>query len=112
MIFRLVSTDTRSPELVMCPENLTMVADGKLAIVSWPEPIFSDSQSSEIKVTSTFGSNAKMLSWGEHRVTYTATNTYNKRTTLCVFYVKVLGMWYTFIAGKHQQISHILLFYY
>ena len=76
----------------MCPENLTTIADGQLANVSWSEPIFSDSQGSEIQVTSTFGTNTKTLGWGEHRVTYTATNAYNKRTTLCVFYIKVLGM--------------------
>ena len=73
----------------MCPENVTIVADGERTNVSWPEPIFYDAQGSDIKVTSTYGTNTTTLSWGEQRVEYTATNTYNNRTTFCVFHIDV-----------------------
>ena len=74
----------------MCPENVTIVADGELVNVSWPEPIFYDAQGSNIKVTSTYGTNTTALSWGEQRVEYTARNTYNDRETACIFYFNIM----------------------
>ena len=90
-----------------CPENVTIVADGEHMNVSWPDPIFYDAQGSDIKVTSTFGTNTTTLSWGEHRVEYTATNTYNNRTTFCVFHIDVFRKSYR-LHGKCMHVSIIV----
>ena len=91
----------------MCPENFSILADGKQVNVSWPEPIFYDAQGSDIKVTSTFGRNRTALSWGEHRVEYTATNTYNNLTTFCVFHINVFRKSYC-LHGKYVHVSIIV----
>ena len=57
--------------------------------VSWSEPEFSESLGFQLNVTSTFGTNSTSLSWGDHRVEYTARNTYNDMETACVFFVDV-----------------------
>ena len=57
--------------------------------VSWPQPEFAESFDFQLHVTSTFGANTTHLSWGEHRVEYTARNTYNDKETTCVFYIDV-----------------------
>ena len=97
-------SDSRAAELMRCPENVTIVADGEQMNVSWPDPIFYDAQGSDIKVTSTFGTNRTALSWGEHRVEYTATNTYNNRTTFCVFHIDVFRKSYR-LHGKCMHAS-------
>ena len=73
----------------MCPVNITNGAGGEETNVSWPEPEFSESLNFQLNVTSTFGKNSVSLGWGEHRVEYTARNTYNNMVTTCVFYVDV-----------------------
>ena len=86
---RLLSPDTRPPYLVMCPANITTGAGEQETNVSWSEPEFSESLGFQLNVTSTFGKNSVSLGWGEHRVEYTARNTFNNMETTCVFYVVV-----------------------
>ena len=83
------SPDTRQPDLVICPANITTAAAGKVTNVTWSEPEFSELLGFQLNVTSTFSTNSTSLRWGEHRVEYTARNTYNDRETACVFYVEV-----------------------
>jgi len=73
----------------MCPANITIGAGGVEKNVSWQEPEFTESLGFPLNVTSTFGKNTVSLGWGEHRVEYTARNTYNNMVTTCVFYVDV-----------------------
>ena len=86
---RLSSPDTRPPDLVMCPANITIGAGAEETNVSWSQPEFSESLGFQLNVTSTFGKNTVSLGWGERRVEYTARNTYNNMVTTCVFYVDV-----------------------
>ena len=74
----------------MCPENIIIAAVGEETNVSWPEPIFTDSLGLRLNITSTFNTNATSLGWGEHRVEYTAMNTYNNLERACVFYIDVM----------------------
>ena len=73
----------------MCPSNITRTTGGDETNVSWPDPEFSDSLGIPLNITSTFGKNTVSLGWGEHRVEYTARNTFNNLVTSCVFYVDV-----------------------
>ena len=73
----------------MCPVNITTGAGGEETNVSWPQPEFSESLNFQLNVTSTFGKKTVSLGWGEHRVEYTARNTFNNMVTSCVFYVDV-----------------------
>ena len=80
--------------------------------MSWPEPIFYDAQGSDIKVTSTFGTNTTTLSWGEQRVEYTATNTYNNRTTFYVFHIDVFRKYRLHGKCMHSSIIVFVKLYY
>ncbi|KAI0225297.1 hypothetical protein LSAT2_023835 [Lamellibrachia satsuma] len=81
---------TISPTLEFCPVNQTLeAARCERVNVSWSEPEFSESLGFQLNVTSTFGTNTTSLSLGEHRVEYTARNTYNDRETACTFFVDV-----------------------
>ena len=95
-------SDTRQPSLAFCPENHTSkAARFSLVNVSWPEPVFTESLGFELNITSTYDDNTTSLGWGEHRVEYTARNTYNNQETTCVFYVDVSRTW------LHQLALHV-----
>ena len=87
--FCCFSTDTRKPDLIRCPENITIAATEEKTVVSWLEPIFTDSLGFRLNITSTFNTNTTSLDWGEQRVEYIAINVFNDRETECVFYVDV-----------------------
>ena len=82
-------TDTRKPDLIRCPENITIAATGAKTNVSWLEPIFTDSIGFRLNIKSTFNTNTASLGWGEKRVEYMAINMFNDRATACVFYLDV-----------------------
>ncbi|KAI8480747.1 hypothetical protein Bbelb_415400 [Branchiostoma belcheri] len=76
------------PNVVFCPDDLTITATDRLAEVSWPEPVFDDPTGSDLDVSSNIANNGS-LPWGDHSVTYTATNLDNGKSATCVFLVIV-----------------------
>ncbi|KAI0232116.1 hypothetical protein LSAT2_017548 [Lamellibrachia satsuma] len=84
-----IDTYMRQPDLVICPAKITVAAYGEVTNVTLSEPEFSESLGFQLNITSTYGTNSTSLRWGEHRVEYTARNTYNDRETAYAFHVDV-----------------------
>ncbi|XP_078695719.1 CUB and sushi domain-containing protein 3-like, partial [Branchiostoma floridae x Branchiostoma belcheri] len=74
------------PNVVFCPDDLTITATDRLVEVSWPEPVFDDPTGSDLEVSSNIANNGS-LPWGDHSVTYTATNVDNGKSASCTFLV-------------------------
>ncbi|XP_035695798.1 sushi, von Willebrand factor type A, EGF and pentraxin domain-containing protein 1-like [Branchiostoma floridae] len=76
------------PNVVFCPDDLTITATDRLAEVSWPEPVFDDPTGGDLDVSANIANNGS-LPWGDHSVTYTATNVDNGKSVTCTFLVIV-----------------------
>ncbi|XP_078611237.1 uncharacterized protein LOC144881802 isoform X2 [Branchiostoma floridae x Branchiostoma japonicum] len=76
------------PNVIFCPDDLTITATDRLAEVSWPEPLFDDPTGGDLDVSANIANNGS-LPWGDHSVTYTATNVDNGKSVTCTFLVIV-----------------------
>ena len=61
-----------------------------LTLVTWDPPIFEEVTGDDLLITSNYDNHMATLPWGQHMVSYQATNTDNGKTVGCEFSVEVL----------------------
>jgi len=84
-----MTADNKSPSVTYCPSDMTVHATGRTADVRWRQPRFREPHDYRITVSSPYSANRATLTWGSHRITYTARSTINGREVTCRFTVTV-----------------------
>lgn len=94
MISLFIHVDNLYPEVDFCPEDLIVLATGRLTSVVWDPPQFVEPSGDQdaLLVSCNFEIGTE-LPWGTHNIICGATNSNNGKTVECRFSVEVFRKW-------------------
>ncbi|XP_041478166.1 sushi, von Willebrand factor type A, EGF and pentraxin domain-containing protein 1-like [Lytechinus variegatus] len=87
--FSVYVQDEIPPVVVFCPDDIHVNTSEVLTEVTWEAPIFEEVTGDDLLITSNHENHMATFPWGEHVVSYLASNTDNGKTVGCEFSVEV-----------------------
>ncbi|XP_011663142.2 sushi, von Willebrand factor type A, EGF and pentraxin domain-containing protein 1 [Strongylocentrotus purpuratus] len=87
--FSVYVQDEIPPVVVFCPADIHVNTSEVLTEVTWEIPVFEEVTGDDLLITSNHDNHMATFPWGEHVVSYLASNTDNGKTVGCDFSVSV-----------------------